>query len=151
MNKTRLKHSLSCVLCVVLMAAAALNMTGCSGKPTSEPVGTQLYAQADTPHKLGEGETTFPFTVTELDGTEVFFEISTDETTVGAALMEAGLLEGENGPYGLMVSHVNGIRLDYNEDKAYWAFYIDGEYALTGVDQTEIETGKAYAFRATKA
>ena len=151
MKQTRLKRSLSCVLCVVLMAAAALNITGCSGNQIPETSQTQLYTQADTPHKLGEGETTFPFSVTDLEGEEVIFEISTDEQTVGAALVEAGLIEGEVGPYGLMVSHVNGIRLDYDEDKAYWAFYIDGEYAMSGVDQTDIEAGKAYAFRATKA
>lgn len=152
MNLTRFKRSLSCVLCVVLMAAAALNMTGCRSDQNEAPTSqTQLYTQADTPHALGEGQTTFPFTVVDLDGNEVSFEISTDETTVGAALSEVGLIDGEVGAYGLMVSHVNGLKLDYNEDKAYWAFYVDGEYAMSGVDLTDIEAGRAYAFRAEKA
>ena len=151
MYRTRMKHALSCILCVVLLAAAALNMTGCSNSQTQAPTQTQLYTQSDTPHALGEGETTFPFAVADFDGKEVTFEISTDETVVGAALSELGLIAGEEGPYGLMVTHVNGVKLDYNEDKAYWAFYIDGEYAMTGVDQTKIQIGTAYAFRATKA
>ena len=150
MYRTRIKHALSCVLCVVLLAAAAPSMTGCrnSQSPGPQP---QLYTQSDTPHTLGEGQVTFPFSVTDLAGNEVAFEISTNETLVGAALRSLGLIQGEEGPYGLMVSHVNGVKLDYNEDKAYWAFYIDEEYAMTGVDQTEIQSGKAYAFRATKA
>ena len=152
MYRTRMKHALSCILCVVLLAAAALNMTGCSNSQNQTSASqTQLYVQASEPHALGEGQTTFPFTVADLEGNEVAFEISTDETTVGAALSAVGLIQGEEGPYGLMVSHVNGVELDYDKDKAYWAFYIDGEYAMSGVDQTDIQSGKAYAFRAEKA
>ena len=152
MYRTRMKHALSCILCVVLLAAAALNMTGCSNGQEQTPASqTQLYVQSDSPHALGEGQTTFAFTVTDLAGNEVAFEISTDETTVGAALSAVGLIEGEEGPYGLMVTHVNGVKLVYDKDKAYWAFYIDGAYAMSGVDQTELESGKAYAFRAEKA
>ena len=72
-------------------------------------------------------------------------------STVGAALAALSLIQGEEGPYGLMVTHVNGVKLDYDTDKAYWGFFIDGEYAMSGVDQTEIQSGKVYAFRATKA
>ena len=152
MYRTRMKHALSCILCVVLLAAAALNMTGCSNSQDQTPASqTQLYVQSSEPHALGEGQTTFSFTVTDLEGNEVAFEISTDETTVGAALSAVGLIQGEEGPYGLMVSHVNGVELDYDKDKAYWGFYIDGEYAMSGVDQTDIQPGTAYAFRAEKA
>ncbi|MBQ1211437.1 MAG: DUF4430 domain-containing protein [Clostridia bacterium] len=41
--------------------------------------------------------------------------------------------------------------MEYNADKAYWAFYVDGEYAMTGVDSTNIEAGKVYGFTATPA
>ena len=37
------------------------------------------------------------------DGNETNFEIHTDKTTVGEALMEVGLLEGEESEYGLFV------------------------------------------------
>ena len=45
-----------------------------------------------------------------------------------------------------MVDTVNGITLDYNKDGKYWAFYINNEYAMTGVDSTPVEEGAAYAF-----
>ncbi|MDD5953930.1 MAG: DUF4430 domain-containing protein [Firmicutes bacterium] len=41
---------------------------------------------------------------------------------------------------------VNGITADWDTEKAYWAFYIDGEYAQTGVDATEITAGATYTF-----
>jgi hypothetical protein len=78
------------------------------------------------------------------------FEVHTDKKTVGDALVEVNLIAGEEAQYGLYVKTVNGETLDYNKDKMYWSFYIDGEYAMTGVDQTKIEAGKAYAFKAEK-
>jgi hypothetical protein len=70
---------------------------------------------------------------------------------VGEALLDEKLIAGEEGPYGLYVKTVNGITLDYDKDGYYWSFYIDGEYGLTGVDQTEITNGAAYAFKAESA
>ena len=96
---------------------------------------------------LGEGNTVFPFTVVDKDGNETKFEIHTDKTVVGEALMELGLVEGEDGDYGLFVKTVNGITADYDKDGVYWAFYINDEYAQTGVDVTEIKEGDSYAFK----
>ena len=46
---------------------------------------------------------------------------------------------------------VNGMTADYDKDGVYWAFYIDGEYAMTVVDATNITDGAQYAFRMEKA
>lgn len=46
---------------------------------------------------------------------------------------------------------VNGMTADYDKDGVYWAFYIDGEYAMTGIDATNITGGAQYAFRMEKA
>lgn len=46
---------------------------------------------------------------------------------------------------------VNGMTADYDKDGVYWAFYIDGECAMTGVDATNITDGAQYAFRMEKA
>ena len=69
---------------------------------------------------------------------------------MGDALSQLGLIEGEEGQYGLYVKSVNGIEADYDKDGVYWAFYIDGEYALTSVDATEVTDGAVYAFRVEK-
>ena len=99
---------------------------------------------------LGEGETTFLFTVVDKDGAETVFEIHTDKEIVGDALLELGLIAGEDGDYGLFVKSVNGIVADYEVDKTYWAFYVNGEYAMSGVDTTTIEENTSYMFKVEK-
>ncbi|MBO5789865.1 MAG: DUF4430 domain-containing protein, partial [Clostridia bacterium] len=74
----------------------------------------------------------------------------TDKDTVGSALLEHGLIAGEEGQFGLYVKVVNGMTADYDVDRSDWAFYIDGEYAMTGVDSTEITEGVTYQLAYTK-
>ena len=50
----------------------------------------------------------------------------------------------------MYVKKVNGILADYNIDKTYWAFYINGEYAFSGVDTTPVENGATYSFKVEK-
>jgi hypothetical protein len=90
---------------------------------------------------------TLIFIATDLDGKETHYMIKTDKTTVGEALLEQKLIDGENGDYGLYVKTVNGITLDYDKDGKYWAFYENGNYATSGVDQTEIINGTVYSFK----
>lgn len=165
MQKKHVKKVLSLLLCAVLIAAIAL-FVGCGAdkKPEtpkqqeqqgSTDSSTKEPALPDTekpsPQILGEGKTKFSFSVVDLDGKETVFEIHTDKKTVGEALLEVKLIDGEQGNPGFLVNEVNGKTLDYEKDKAYWAFYIDEEYAMIGVDSTEIIPGKAYTFKAEKA
>ena len=156
MKQTQLKRLLSFILCLVLIAAMALFANGCNENenlPADTGTGTaegETEAPAPTVTILGTGQTTFYFNVTDKDGNETKFEIHTDKTVVGDALMELGLIEGEEGPYGLYVKKVNGITADYDTDKTYWAFYINGEYGMTGVDSTNVTAGATYAFQVEK-
>ena len=147
MKMTNTKRVLSFILCIVLIAAMALITTGCNGNTETPETTTNASSEVRT---IGEGETKFSFSVTDIDGNTAEFEVYTDKTVVGEALLETGLIKGEEGPYGLYVKEVNGISADYDKDGTYWAFYIDGEYATSGVDLTEIEEGKAYSFRVEK-
>lgn len=97
--------------------------------------------------KIGEGKTHFDFSVTFSDGSEKHYCVYTDEENVGAALLDVELIAGEDSQYGLYVKTVDGETADYDKDSHYWAFYIDGEYAMTGVDATPVEDGKTYAFK----
>ena len=80
----------------------------------------------------------------------VTFTVNTDKDTVGAALLEHELIAGEESEYGLYVKTVNGMLADYDIDQSYWGFYIDGEYAMSGVDTTEIVEGRVYKLEYTK-
>ncbi len=148
MKKTNYKKHLSLFLCVLLVAAMAIFTTGCNDKTeTPQTSGKQEITDAT---KLGEGETTFIFQVIDAAGVTKSFEISTGKTIVGEALQELGLISGEEGPYGLYVKTVDGTTLDYDKDGKYWAFYINGEYASSGADTTEINPNDIYAFKADK-
>ena len=78
------------------------------------------------------------------------FEIHTDKEIVGEALLDLELIAGDDGEFGLYVKTVNGITADYDVNKTYWAFYINGEYGMTGVDATDIEAGATYTFKVEK-
>lgn len=148
MKITRIKKSLSCILCIVLIAATALFTTGCSDSKKDSNINTQdSKISISDENVLGDGETKFFVTVTDKDGNEDQFEIHTDKETVGEALMEIGLISGEEGPYGLFIKTVNGITVDYDKDGVYWAFYIDGEYATNGAELTKITEGATYSFK----
>lgn len=125
------------VISLVLIAAMALTITGCSNNEIENPAGNT--------------QKSFVFKVVDLDGTEKSFDITTEAKTVGEALLNEKLISGTDGDYGLMVDTVNGIKYEYTADGAYWAFLINGEYATTGVDTTEIVDGATYSFVATKA
>lgn len=148
MQKTLTKKVLCAAVCIVLIAAIALFTFGCNNTTPEAPISTTSPVQTATP--LGEGATKFTFTVTDPDGKETAFEISTDKTVVGEALQELNLIQGEEGPYGLYVKTVNGITVDYDTDGMYWAFYINGEMAPTGIDLTDITAGAVYSLRAQK-
>ncbi len=120
-------------------------------------IGVSIYNKIDTPpettaisgkDETGKGETSFDFSVIDVDGKETKLTVRTDKKTVGEALLDAGLISGEDGPYGMYVKSVNGITLDYDTHGKYWAFYTNGEYSTTGVDKTEIEKDKVYTFKA---
>lgn len=140
------KKITSWLLCMMLIVAMALT-AGCGEKKADDNSTGQEVSDVTV---LGEGQTQFNFTVADKDGKETAFEIHTDKTTVGDALLKLGLITGEEGAYGLYVKTVNGITADYNVDGTYWAFYINGEYAMSGVDTTAVEAGATYSFKVEK-
>lgn len=162
MKKTSLKQKLSVILSFVLIAVIALVMVGCNSNTPDDNITTTRApddnttttrapvqtTEAANPTALGEGAVQFSFSVTHKDGKVVDFVINTDKKTVGEALLELELIAGDVGNYGLYVKTVDGETLDYDTDAMYWAFYENGGYAATGVDQTEIIPGATYEFRA---
>ena len=131
MKNTCKKHSfLSLLLLILLSAAIALSVVGCADNNNSQT-----------------GEKAFIVEVYHADGTQKTFELKTDKETVGDALLETELISGTEGEYGLMILTVNGETHDYNVDGKYWAFYVDGEYAMSGVSSTAVTDGAVYAFK----
>ena len=58
------------------------------------------------------GAKTITVTVVHGDGSSKEFTYKTDEEYLGSVLMAEGLVVGEMGPYGLMISAVDGEEVD---------------------------------------
>ena len=95
----------------------------------------------------GNGATSFLFTVVFDDGKESHYKIRTDKATVGEALQELGIVSGEEGPYGLYVTCVDGETHKYEDDGKFWAFYDGENMASTGVDKTPIKADGSYSLK----
>ena len=134
------------IIALFLALVMALSLVACGGTDKPDTTPTTEAAVESTPVASDSAQASFTVVVTDLDGTESTFEYTSEAETVGEALVAEGLIAGDESEWGLMVTTVNGITADWATENAYWAFYIDGEYAQTGVDATEITDGATYSF-----
>ena len=115
-------------------------------EPTEAPTDEPTEAEIPEKQEIGKGAKTFTMTVTDADQKEYELTIHTDKTTVGEALSEYGLADISDG----FLTAILGMEASWEKDKAYWAFYINGDFAMTGVNDTDIEDGGKYALVYTK-
>ena len=145
--KRNLNSALSILLCLLFVAGLVCGLASCGKKEKETGLWSTATYTKDT--EFGSGAKLVKVEVKAEDKT-ITFTLHTDAETVGAALVENSLVSGDETEYGLMVTVVNGMTADYNVDQSYWAFYIDGEYAMTGVDSTPITEGAVYRLEYTK-
>ncbi|MBQ2775449.1 MAG: DUF4430 domain-containing protein [Clostridia bacterium] len=113
-----------CVLFAVLLAASALvfHFFGPNAEQGSKEITVEIvFAQGDSK------------TV----------EIKTDAEYLRGALEEKNLVEGEDGPYGLFVTAIDGVTADSSKEQ-WWCFTKGGETMTTGIDSTPIKDGDKY-------
>ena len=139
-----MKKIINKTLCAILILCCIICISACV--PNTDPWENAQYTE-DT--VLGTGANTAIVTV-EVNEHIVTFTIHTDKTILGEALFENELITGEESEYGLYIKTVNGILADFNVNKRYWALYINGEYAMSGVDTTKITAGDSYSFKVEK-
>lgn len=132
---------------------SAASTTSATGSETEENTveKTGVWADAvllkDT--TVGEGEKTIKVEISA-EKQVITLTVKTNAETVGAALLENEIIEGEDSEFGLYIKKVNGITADFDVNKAYWAFYVDGGYASSGVDTTTIDEDVTYKLEYTK-
>ena len=149
-----MKNAIKALISLMLIAVIAFSLSACDllsliEKPSTDTEngsgtnGVWVNATYLDDTTLGSGAKTITVEVSAEDKT-VVFTVKTDADTVGDALLVNNLIAGEEGAYGLYVKVVNGIMADYDVNQRYWAFYIDGDYAMSGVDTTRIDEGATY-------
>ena len=135
---------------IVFLAIAtiicSLALASCANEASTDPWENAIYTENKT---FGEGAKTVEVEV-RVGENSVTFTIKTDKATLGEALSEHDLIDGDMGDFGLYLKVVNGITADYDIDKSYWSFYQNGEYMMSGVDGTEINGGEHYELIFTK-
>ncbi len=152
------------ILATVLALVLALSMAACTPaaqNETTAAAGETTAANEDTTAAADEttaaqdettqAGSTIKITVVHADGSEKVFTYTTTEEFLGALLQAEGIVKGNDGPYGLEMTEVDGEKAVYDEDKAYWALYEGEEYALQGIDTTPIVDGGEYKLVYTPA
>lgn len=92
-----------------------------------------------------QGSKTVTVEVIHKDESTRSFTYETTAEYLGELLLAEGLIQGEQGPYGLYITQVDGEQAVYETDGAYWALYKGGDYASTGVDQTPMADGDDFS------
>ena len=121
------KGRFAAVCLAVLMLAAAMSV---------------LYARTRPQAEIGEKCVTVE--VIHKDESEKTFTYHTHCTYLGELLLAEGLIQGEEGPYGLYVTTVDGEDAVYEVDQSYWALYEGEDYAAQGIDETPLEDGDSF-------
>ncbi len=125
---------LLCLVCMVFVVACAEQV---------DATGVWEEATYRSNREFGEGSKTVEVVI-KVEDQSVTFTVHTDKETLGDALLEYGIIEGEDGPYGLYVKKVNGMLADYDVNQRYWSFSKSGVDLLTGVDMEAISGGEHY-------
>lgn len=128
-----LKKALAAGAFALLIAALALVYLVFSEKPVS-------------------GSKAITITVVNSAAQEKAFPVRTDAQYLRQAMDECrGLTySGTEGPYGIMLDTVNGERVVYSENGAYWSVTVNGQYGNYGIDEQPVEDGDAFVIAYTK-
>ena len=131
--KKNLKRILTAAAFVLLVAAMALVYVCFSAKPVS-------------------GSKAITITVVNSAAKETVYSLQTDAEYLQQAMEEAeGLtFSAYEGPYGMVITAVNGETADFNIDSAYWSVTVNGEYGNYGISQQPVYDGDVFTIAYTK-
>lgn len=92
-----------------------------------------------------EGEKDVTVVIVYEDGTEKKLEYATTCEYLSELLLEKELVTGyESEEYGFTIESVDGIKLDWATDGAYWALYEGDAYATTSAAGIVLTDGGVY-------
>lgn len=112
-------------------------------------LGAMLGLWLGTRPETVEGSKAITVTVVHGDGSKKEFDYRTDEEYLGPVLLAEGLIRGESGEYGLMISAVDGETASWEENRSYWAIFVGEDYATTGADGVVLTDGGEYRLEYT--
>ncbi len=81
--------------------------------------------------------------VSERDSYDFEKKYGTEEEYLGDFLDKEGIIGFDTSEYGRFITSVNGYAAS-NDDQSWWNVMVNGESAVTGVDEIVIEDGAEY-------
>jgi len=99
--------------------------------------------------KAAKGSKSYTLEVCDSTGTVTTYTGTTDAEYLKGVLDELAAAggfsyEGTEGEYGTYVTVVNGETADYNVNGAYWAVYVNYEYANYGISEQPVTDGDTF-------
>ena len=106
-----------------------------------------LYSSAKPKTELGEKEVAV--VVVHGDDTKTDYTFHTDAEYLREVLEENGLIEGEDGPYGIFITVVDGEVADSTKQQ-WWCITKEGERVNTSADEAPVTDGCQYELTLTE-
>ena len=129
------------IISFVLVIIMSLCICSCNKATNEEDVWENAIYTEDT--EIGSGKNAVMVEVSA-KGKSVTLTVHSDKTNLGEVLTDNGIVEGEQGAYGLYIKKVNGITADYDINQCYWGINKNGEGVMTGIDGVEFKNGEHY-------
>lgn len=130
---------------LLLLCLALPTLVACMGG------GADLWADAIYTEDVALGTGACEFLVDiEVGEKSITLTVKTDKEYLGDALLELGIIEGTEGPYGLYIDKVNGILASFEGDGAWWGLTVNGETSMSGVSAVKVESGARYGLKYSK-
>ena len=83
----------------------------------------------------------FSVVVVHSDGSEKTFSYIAEDGMLGDFLEAEGLIIGDGDG---MFHTVDGEKTDWNANQSYWSFYVEDQYAMSGIFDTPIADSTVY-------
>ena len=79
------------------------------------------------------------------------YQTNTDAETLREAMQDCQGLTfiGSEGPYGLMITTINGVTADYSKNQAWWSIYVNDALGNYGADQQPVADGDTFRLEYT--
>lgn len=109
-------------------------------------VGAMLIGYNLMKPKAQKGEKAVVLLVVSEDESEKTYEVQTDAEYLKDLMdeLDGFTYAGTDGDYGMMVAEVNGEKASFDENGAYWSFYVNEEYCNYGIAEQPVADGDEF-------
>lgn len=144
MDKKTLSLAVALLVALTVLAVYLTIRPGLLARYTDIPTDTKTDTTTEKPGNEDTQKTTFTLAVVQKDGTAKDFTLRTEQTTLGAALLESDLVEAEVNRFGLQIKAVGGAKASFDENNAYWAVFSGEQAADRDPGLIPVENGGSY-------